>query len=412
MEEYSFSINKSSTSFSFINDTKESHGWSDRHDWSHYIILEKLLNFMKERGFKIKHDEKVDKVIREDHWYGRKNDLEFVANRYPRGFSIEFFQNIKYENRHGGRYDFDKFKKMPYLIRLLWINEIKKMAKLLESLEIVNDTEVEYKLAEDRIKKDFVKCWHHENIKDMNFKLSDLDRQTDKYGYNHTDRDKKIIHNGEIKYFRNYKGYIQRGKVYHNINNMWWVIVNDTSYTNMADFELFDLNDEDKKHLKKIKKQKLYMNPKRIENTNQEYRIGDNLFIINCKTGLFKAVTEYGHFEYHWSSSDNHKQNIVGFNKSYILDKLAYGRTEIDFEPTIKDWKETIIEWRKDRDIEEEKARNLWDRLEDLDSNMSEEYICRSFYDVCEDNDIDCPYESFYAKKKYTDDVIKFWGFI
>jgi len=110
-----FSINKGLVSFSFINDTDESHGWKDRSEWSHYPILYRLLNFMKDRAFNIKHDEHVDKTIREDYWYGKKGDLEFVAHRYPRGFSFEFFQNINFKNSNGGRYDFDKFDKMPYL---------------------------------------------------------------------------------------------------------------------------------------------------------------------------------------------------------------------------------------------------------------------------------------------------------
>lgn len=398
MEGKSFRLSDYSTSLYFDNKI--------RNDESHYEVLDILLNTLKEYGFNTGLDQDVlrnYKSIAKDHFEGVRNELAFKSHRYPAGFEIKFFFDTK-----RGQYDFDKLDKMPYITKLEFLKYIKILRNKLIELGFDDNTEVKYINSEDQLKQRFIQSSHNQ-IKDMNFRLSDLDGQTDKYSYNHTDRDKKIIHNGEIKYFRKRNGYLQRGKVYHNCNNMWWVIVNDTDFTNVADFELFDLTDEDKKQLKKIKKKKLYMNPKRKEYHNQEYRIGDNLFIINCRTGLFKAITEYGHYEYYWDRSDNHKGNILRFNKGYILDKLAYGRTEIDFEATMKDWKETIIEWRRDTSLDELQARNLWNALEDFDNNMSEEYICRSFYDICYDNDIDCPYESFEPYKKYIDDVIKFW---
>lgn len=240
MKGYFFRINKELFSFTFINETDETHDWKDRNNWSHFPLMHRLMNFIKDRGFAIKHDEHVHKIIRKDYWYGRKGDLEFEAQRYPSGFKFEFFQNINFENVNGGRYDFDKFEKATYLIKLLWINETKKMGEFLESLGITNDSDPLLKTAEDKIKFDYVKCWHHPQ-RDMNFKLADLDGKTDEYSFNHTDRDGKTIYNGQIKYFYIWNtNRLMRGKVYHNINNMWWVILNDTEYTNIADFELFD----------------------------------------------------------------------------------------------------------------------------------------------------------------------------
>lgn len=247
MSGYMFSINKGSASFSFVNDTDEKHEWSERNKWSHYAILYILLNFMKSRGWHIEHDKETHKCIRQDYWNGKKKDLEFHLHRYPRGFLFEFFQNIVYENPRGGRYDFDKFEKMPYLIKLMYLNETRHMKAFLEGLGInnlVDATPTEYKYAEEKIKHHYVESWHHPQ-KDMNFKLSDLDGTTCKYSFNNTDRDGKTIYNGQIKYFRHWNGRLMRGKVYHNINNMWWVILNSNDYTNVADFELFDPTTED-----------------------------------------------------------------------------------------------------------------------------------------------------------------------
>lgn len=259
MKGYFYSINKNLASFTFINETGESHGWRDEKQWSHYPIMYRLLNFMKLRGFEIGRNPKIKKYykcLNKDNWYGRKGNLEFEASRYPAGFKFEFYQNINFKNPNGGKYDSDKFKKMSYLIKLLWINETKKMGKFLESLGVENNTDPEYKFTKDIIKRDFVECWHHPQ-KDMNFNLRDLDGTTCEGSYNNTDRDKKTIYNGQMKYFRDYwNGRLMRGKVYHNINNMWWVILNDTEYDNIADFELFDPTEEDFKIRRKVKDRK------------------------------------------------------------------------------------------------------------------------------------------------------------
>lgn len=397
----SFKLSESYTSLYFYNRS------NTRNDESHYKTLEILLETLKEHGFEAGLDKEVSErysSISRDYFEGVRNKLAFKTHRYPTGFEFKFFYDTE-----RGQYDFDRLDKMPYITKLEYLKYSKILVDKLIELGFENESKEEYKTPEDKIKARFVEAHWYPNIKDINFNLSDLDGTTTE-SYNNKDRDNKIIHNGEIKYFRTRNGYLLRGKVYHNINNMWWVIENDSDYTNEACFSLFDLTEEDKKQLKKIKKIKLYMNPKRKEYHDQEYRIGDNLFIINCRTGLFKAVTEYGCYQHYWDRSDYHKNNILRFNKGYILNKLTSDKDEIiDFEATMKDWKETILEWRRDTSLEEEQARNLWDALEEFDSGMSEEYICREFYDVCNDNDIDCPYESFEPSKKFTDDVIKFW---
>jgi hypothetical protein len=65
--------------------------------------------------------------------------------------------------------------------------------------------------------------------------------------YNVYSGDKLVarIENGQVKYFRDYHGYLCRGVVFHNINNMWWVKLNEFNYTNIADFRLFDPTPED-----------------------------------------------------------------------------------------------------------------------------------------------------------------------
>ena len=215
-----------------------------RFKYPHFGTLHRLFNMLRAEGFTIENDAEVAKCIRDDYFIGRRGDLELYAHRYPAGFEIMFFQNVVIENKSGGRYDFDKFQKMPYMIRLRFMKYRDKIIALLKSVEDLKDeSKADPRLAEEWIKARYVEEWHHEQ-KDMNFLLSDLDGQTQE-SYNGRDRDEKTLHNGDVKYFRHWDGRLYRGRVYHNINNMWWVILDRFTVRNVASFELFDLTPED-----------------------------------------------------------------------------------------------------------------------------------------------------------------------
>lgn len=198
-------------------------------------------------GFDVQKDPEVHKIIRRDYYIGKFHDLEFAARKYQNGFEIEFFQNVNFENPNGGRHDFDKFLKMPRMIRLYFVKFKNKIVNLLKSLVpgICDNSTLSPKLAEEWIKCRYVESCHHKQ-ENTNFDLQILDGQTQP-PYNGLDRDKKTIRNGEIKYFRGSDGYLYRGRVYHNLNSMWWVIVDKYTVTNIANFKLFDLGADDKR---------------------------------------------------------------------------------------------------------------------------------------------------------------------
>lgn len=216
--------------------------------WLHYPVLHRVLNYIKTLGFEVGKDLRIEqhfKCLTKDHWYGRKGNLEFKAERYPAGFRIEFFQNVVFENQCGGEYDFDKYGKMPYLIRLSMVVTLNHVEEFLNSLGIATTGKKstdDFKLAEDKVKFHYVDSCHHEQ-KDMNFNLCDV--KHNEPDYNCHDRDKKRIENGQVKYFRDYSGRLNRGVVFHNLNSMWWVITNKYDYTNISSYRLFDPTVED-----------------------------------------------------------------------------------------------------------------------------------------------------------------------
>lgn len=106
-----------------------------RFKYPHFGTLHRIFNMLRAEGFTIENDAEVAKCIRDDYYIGRRGDLELYAHRYPAGFEIIFFQNIVIENQNGGRYDFDKFQKMPYMIRLRFIKYRDKIIALLNPLK-------------------------------------------------------------------------------------------------------------------------------------------------------------------------------------------------------------------------------------------------------------------------------------
>lgn len=255
---YPFHIYQDSASISLHNEDR-----GDRD--SHYPILHRLLNFMEGRGFDVGRDpdiEKNYKILTKDHWYGRKGDLEFKCHRYPAGWKIEFFQNVVFKNKCGGFYDFNKYEKMPYMVKLLFLNECRHIAKFLINQGVDNRSRPHYKRAEDRIKEHIVTRQFDVKFKSPSeFNLGDHVCSSAGYANNRTDRDGKEIQNGQIKYIRHYDGRLRRGRVYHNINNMWWIVFDEFDYSNEACFYMFDPTPEDFKarRLKKDVKPKEYL---------------------------------------------------------------------------------------------------------------------------------------------------------
>ena len=141
------------TSLSFINNTECNGPDWHKQRFHHYALLHRVFNMLRNEGFEIEKDKNVPKIIRKSHFVGRRGDLEFYAERYPRGFRIEFFQNVNFENPNGGRYDFEKFQKMPYLIRLQYIKYMNKIVRIMNQLEDLapDQSRLNPKLAEEWI---------------------------------------------------------------------------------------------------------------------------------------------------------------------------------------------------------------------------------------------------------------------
>lgn len=218
------------------------------HNWVHHHLYCAALRAMRQKGAEVGKDPRIEKdarILSRFHGYGNWHGLEFKSEIHMGNFTLEFFQNVTpSENRNGGYYDFDKYKKFPYLIRIRLKVAINTLISVLKPLCDATVTFTDFpEKSEERILNDYQKSCHKRknvsSLADAQSTLCDYD-----LSQNNNDRDKKKMLCGDLKYFYDYDGYLHRGIVYHNLNNMWWVIENDITLRNIASFYLFDRTNE------------------------------------------------------------------------------------------------------------------------------------------------------------------------
>lgn len=196
------------------------------------VLYEQIKKLLKKSGFSWKRDPDILKnypVIAKFHHYGKRDNLEFKSAIHPAAIEITFFQNINFENKAGGYYDFNKISKMPYLTRLRfqWVYQKIKTFLFKSNYQDITDyvpTKAYDAVMHHRWKLEKTHHKYYDNILNCN----------------RIDNNGNKLSDGELRYYYGWSGgYLQCGRVYHNINNMWWVVNNDSSYTNIAAFALF-----------------------------------------------------------------------------------------------------------------------------------------------------------------------------
>lgn len=225
-----------------------------------------ILLHLRLRGFRVIRDpftKKHYRCISNSHHYARLGDLEATISLSGRHIEMLFFQNLSIDNKNGGRYDFDKFKRMPYLMRKRYLLEVSKLLEMLISTygyalskafhepgpivkRIISAIEGIHPVT-DPLKR-FNDTWGSNRFK------------RDETGWpaveeyakcnNDKDRDGACLRNGLVRYFRDKNGYLKRGRVYTNMNNMWRVIFGPcrTDTTVRASWEFFELCETDCRH--------------------------------------------------------------------------------------------------------------------------------------------------------------------
>lgn len=218
-------------------------GWDKT--FSHYGMAHRIANnFNKTMGYikDNKPNESASVNSYESLWgsyrWGHSDRLCYELKMYPAGFSIDlFYHDAREEKRTGdGRYDNNKLKRMTYHERLELKKSFKTLSLLIEKEGVIYaESKVERKgwdFIDFKINKDPDRHWGHAE----SYHNEEYHKR-----HNARDKDKKLLLNGQTKWFRNRKGFLQYGKVYHNINNLWWCLLPSGEIRNHGCFHYFDI---------------------------------------------------------------------------------------------------------------------------------------------------------------------------
>jgi hypothetical protein len=219
-----------------------------------------VLGHLVRRGWWVQRDPGVAARLAGSHYVGRKGQLEFAAHTMGRMFEFEFFQNVNVENRHGGRYDFDKFTRMPRPMQLACAVEMSHVLKKLLALGYVlegtrqgivsADLLAVLRHAQERTDEGdplaaFNRRWNFESDWQCGGRFerdaSGWPSAKETGAWGSKDRDGCAIVSGETLYCRRH-GRLFRGVVRPNMNNMW-ILISHGRCVYVPAWELFRCKD-------------------------------------------------------------------------------------------------------------------------------------------------------------------------
>lgn len=213
-------------------------------DWTNHA---RLLRVLKHLGFSIETDPKMIgryRCLSKGRRIGRSGDLFVYCETYAIGSKFEFYQEIVKENSNGGRYDFDKVKKMPYLVRKRFERAIAALKADLLAHGFTEKTKVTSPIPDPLAY--FNDRWDGEYEKRRGTHRFDRDETgwpstKELSSRDRRDHDGAELTHGALRYARDRKGYLLRGRVYGGINCMWMLIYGPglRDHTHVSAHELF-----------------------------------------------------------------------------------------------------------------------------------------------------------------------------
>ncbi|RKP44727.1 hypothetical protein [Pararobbsia silviterrae] len=169
-----------------------------------------------------------------------KGDLKADLSLTGRHIEFEMFQSVNTPTRpdHEGRYESNKEQAMPYLLRL----EMERTRRRIR--DYLCNVFTGYTFTEPERNRGFNGVTALEWIQAHYEASRHYDKATgrprgDEVEYNHRSAERARVVHGQRVWFADYKGRIQAGTAYYNINNMWWVVTDKFGLRNIASFELF-----------------------------------------------------------------------------------------------------------------------------------------------------------------------------
>lgn len=130
-------------------------------------------------------------------------------------------------------------------------------------------------------------------------------------------------------------------------------------------------------------------------------------------TGLLQCHSSFGDYNYHWNAfGENFKDFLCRIDSHYLLNKTAK-MNYFDIENYQNEVKPIIIKMRRENELNEYQARELWDFImNDLDDyGSSYDLVCRELYENEILNKVCCGevfYSDFSPSQSYTPNALAF----
>lgn len=148
--------------------------------------------------------------------------LQCDAQFYPAGMKFECYQDVVFENPNGGRYDFRKVSKMPFLIRMRWKH---LMGLLREYFVSKGFVERENRRGGGTPLEQFNAGWNywHKGQESVRFKrdTSGWPDDSELQHWQQLSADGVHITQGVLAYSKTYRHRWVCGRLYGGINGMW-----------------------------------------------------------------------------------------------------------------------------------------------------------------------------------------------
>ncbi|MBR8344699.1 UvrB/UvrC motif-containing protein [Burkholderia ambifaria] len=184
--------------------------------------------------------ERHGKRFAEDYRYCRKADLQAELSLSGRCIDFEMWQDVQNgDNPNGGKYDFDKERRMTYMQRL----EMERTRRRIRDYLLNVFTGYEFQPAKEPkrgpngvtalewIDAHYKASWHYKPA---------LGRPDgDESSYNNRSADGGIVRHGARVWFADRKGRVVTGVAHYNINNMWWVVTGKYDLHNECSSSLY-----------------------------------------------------------------------------------------------------------------------------------------------------------------------------
>jgi hypothetical protein len=196
--------------------------WEDAVDEASFRrrIFDPLIRFLRGRSWKVGQDPKIVKHYRSLRKWRRlasKGELCATLELTGRVIKLEMWQErYNVENPNGGRYDHQKRRRMPPMLRRRCDLETIRAVDFLKGVTgyPVADRRYLSETADERIARDIRESGHCRPALGRAEFHSDSNRRSGDGG---------LIEHGQSCWCRDRKGRILRGVAYYRLNNGWWM---------------------------------------------------------------------------------------------------------------------------------------------------------------------------------------------